>query len=161
LLPESVISYLRTSLLRPGAIGKKYQTSRAKIVSIITGVIIIIFIFDYKLIVMQEKQWALICHLSGLSGYLIPFGNIIIPIVIWSMKKEEMPMVDEHGKEVINFQLSITIWIIISGLLIILLVGIPMLIVLVILQVVLVIIGALKADNGQLYKYPMTIRFIK
>lgn len=110
---------------------------------------------------MQEKQWALICHLSGLSGYLIPFGNIIIPIVIWSMKKEEMPMVDEHGKEVINFQLSITIWIIISGLLIILLVGIPMLIVLVILQVVLVIIGALKADNGQLYKYPMTIRFIK
>ena len=123
--------------------------------------IIIIFIFDYKLIVMQEKQWALICHLSGLSGYLIPFGNIIIPIVIWSMKKEEMPMVDEHGKEVINFQLSITIWIIISGLLIILLVGIPMLIVLVILQVVLVIIGALKADNGQLYKYPMTIRFIK
>ena len=70
-------------------------------------------------------------------------------------------MVDEHGKEVINFQLSITIWIIISGLLIILLVGIPMLIVLVILQVVLVIIGALKADNGQLYKYPMTIRFIK
>jgi len=110
---------------------------------------------------MQEKQWALICHLSGLSGYLIPFGNVIIPIIIWSMKKEEMPMVDEHGKEVINFQLSITIWIMLSALLIILLIGIAMLVALALLQVVLVIIGALKADNGQLYKYPLTIRFIK
>jgi uncharacterized Tic20 family protein len=110
---------------------------------------------------MEEKQWALICHLSGLGGYLIPFGNIIIPIIIWSMKKQEMPMVDEHGKEVINFQISITIWILLSGLLIILLVGIPMLIVLVLLQVILVIVGALKADNGELYKYPLTVRFIK
>lgn len=110
---------------------------------------------------MEEKQWALICHLSGLSGYLIPFGNIIIPIIIWSMKKQDMPMVDEHGKEVINFQISITIWILLSGLLIILLVGIPMLIVLVLLQVILVIVGALKADNGELYKYPLTVRFIK
>ena len=110
---------------------------------------------------MQEKQWALICHLSGLSGYIIPFGNVIVPIVIWSLKKDQMPMVDKHGKEVINFQLSITIWIIASAMLIILLVGIPMLIVLGLLQVVLVIIGALKADSGQLYKYPLTIRFIK
>lgn len=110
---------------------------------------------------MQEKQWALICHLSGLCGYLIPFGNVIVPIVIWSMKKDDMPMVDKHGKEVINFQLSITIWIIASAMLIILLVGIPMLIVLGLLQVILVIIGALKADSGQLYKYPLTIRFIK
>jgi len=110
---------------------------------------------------MQEKQWALICHLSGLSGYLIPFGNVIIPIVIWSMKKEEMPMVDEHGKEVINFQLSMTIWIIISVILVFLLVGILLIVVLALLQVVLVIVGALKADSGQLYRYPLTIRFIK
>ena len=77
------------------------------------------------------------------------------------MKKQDMPMVDEHGKEVINFQISITIWILLSGLLIILLVGIPMLIVLVLLQVILVIVGALKADNGELYKYPLTVRFVK
>ena len=120
-----------------------------------------IFIFDYNLIDMQEKQWALICHLSGLSGYFIPFGNVIVPIIIWSMKKDEMPMVDEHGKEVINFQLSITMWIIMSGILIVLLIGIPMLIVLGLLQFILVIIGALKADSGQLYKYPLTIQFIK
>ena len=110
---------------------------------------------------MQEKQWALICHLSGLSGYLIPFGNLIVPIIIWSIKKDEFPMVDTHGKEVINFQLSITIWMIISGILIFVIIGIPLLVVLALLQIIFTIIGALKADNGQLYKYPMTIQFIK
>jgi len=110
---------------------------------------------------MEERQWALICHLSALCGYIVPFGNIIAPIVIWSMKKDEMPMVDEHGKEVINFQISITIWIIVSGIFIILLIGIPVLIALIMLQLVFVIIGAIKADSGILYRYPLTIRFIK
>lgn len=120
-----------------------------------------LFLINYKFKDMQERQWALICHLSALSGYVIPFGNLIVPIIIWSMKKEEMPMVDEHGKEVINFQISMTIWMIIAGVLIFVLIGIPLLIVLAILQVVFVIIGAVKADSGQLYKYPMTIQFIK
>lgn len=110
---------------------------------------------------MQERQWALICHLSALCGYFIPFGNLIAPIVIWSMKKDEMPMVDEHGKEVINFQISITIWFIIAGIFVIILIGIPFLIALGVLQLVFVIIGAIKADNGILYRYPLTIRFIK
>jgi len=110
---------------------------------------------------MQERQWALICDLSALSGYIIPFGHLIVPIIIWSMKKDEMPMVDEHGKEVINFQISMTIWMIVSAMLIILLIGIPLLIVLAILQVVFVVIGAVKADSGQLYKYPLSIQFIK
>jgi hypothetical protein len=110
---------------------------------------------------MQERQWALICHLSALCGYFIPFGNLIAPIVIWSMKKDEMPMVDEHGKEVINFQISFTIWIFISIVMIFVLLGIPMLIVLAVLQLVFIIIGAIKADGGELYRYPLTIRFIK
>jgi uncharacterized Tic20 family protein len=110
---------------------------------------------------MQERQWALICHLSALCGYFIPFGHLIAPIVIWSMKKDEMPMVDDHGKEVINFQISITIWIIIAGIFVILLIGIPFLIALGVLQLVFVIIGAIKADSGILYRYPLTIRFIK
>ena len=70
-------------------------------------------------------------------------------------------MVDEHGKEVINFQISITIWFIIAGIFAILLIGIPFLIALGVLQLVFVIIGAIKADSGILYHYPLTIRFIK
>ncbi len=110
---------------------------------------------------MQERQWALICHLSVLAGFVMPFGNLIVPIIIWSVKKDEFPMVDVHGKEVINFQISFTIWFIVSAILIIVLLGIFMLIGLAILQLVLVLIGALKADRGELYHYPLTIQFIK
>ena len=110
---------------------------------------------------MQERQWALICHLSGLCGYIIPFGNLIVPIIIWSMKKDEMPMVDAHGKEVINFQISFTIWFVIATIFIFILIGIPLLIALLLLQVIFIIIAAIKADNGELYHYPLTIRFIK
>jgi hypothetical protein len=110
---------------------------------------------------MQERQWALICHLSALSGFIIPFGNLVVPIIIWSAKKDEFPMVDEHGKEVINFQISFTIWFIVSAILIFLLIGIFLLAALALLQLVFVIIGALKADRGELFRYPMTIQFIK
>lgn len=110
---------------------------------------------------MQERQWTLICHLSGFCGYLFPFGNLIAPIIIWSMKKEEFPMVDAQGKEVINFQISFTIWIAISAIFAFLLIGLPFLLVLPVLQIVFMIIGAMKADSGELYHYPMTIRFLK
>lgn len=110
---------------------------------------------------MEERQWALICHLSGLAGYIFPFGNLIAPIIIWSLKKDEMPMVNEHGKEVINFQISYTIWAVIAGIFIIILVGIPLLIAIALLQVIFIIIAAIKADSGELYRYPLTIRFIK
>ena len=70
-------------------------------------------------------------------------------------------MVEEHGKEVINFQISITIWFIVAGIFVILLIGIPFLIALAVLQLIFVIIGAIKADSGILYQYPLTIRFIK
>ena len=110
---------------------------------------------------MQEKQWALICHLSGFCGYVFPFGNIIAPILIWSLKKQESPLVDAHGKEVINFQISFTIWIFVAALFAILLIGIPILIALAVLQIVFIIIGAIKADSDELYHYPLTMRFIK
>lgn len=110
---------------------------------------------------MQERQWALICHLSGLCGYFIPFGNLIVPIIIWSMKKDEMPMVDAHGKEVINFQISFSIWVFVAAIFVFILIGIPLLIGLVVMQVILIIIAAIKADSGELYRYPLTIRFIK
>lgn len=72
-----------------------------------------------------------------------------------------MPMVDMHGKEVINFQLSYTLWVFVSAMLIVLLIGIPLLIILLLVHVIFVLIGAIKADSGELYKYPLTIQFIK
>jgi hypothetical protein len=110
---------------------------------------------------MQERQWALICHLSGLAGFIFPFGNLIVPIIIWSAKKDEFPMVDLHGKEVINFQISMCIWFIVSAIMILVLLGIFFLVILGVLQVVFIIIGALKADRGVLFRYPLTVHFIK
>lgn len=110
---------------------------------------------------MNEKQWTFICHLSGLSGYVIPFGHLIVPLIIWSAKKDEMPLVDAHGKEAINFQISITLYAFVSMLFIFVFIGLFMLMFIAFLHVVLVILAAVKADSGVLYHYPLSIRFIK
>ncbi len=110
---------------------------------------------------MNEKQWTFICHLSGLCGYIIPFGNLIVPLIIWSAKKDEMPLVDAHGKEALNFQISITLYLVVSMVFIMVFIGIFMLMIVAILNVTLVIIAAIKADSGELYHYPLSIRFIK
>jgi uncharacterized Tic20 family protein len=110
---------------------------------------------------LSEKQWAMSCHLSVLLGYAIPFGNIIAPLIIWSMYKDQYPLVDRQGKESINFQLSLTLYIIVSIILIFVIIGIFLLIALAMLNVVLVIIAAIKVDKGEEFRYPITIRFIQ
>ena len=106
----------------------------------------------------DEKLWAMLCHLSALAGYVIPFGNIIGPLIIWMMKKEEYALVDDQGKESLNFQISITIYVFISIVLIFLLVGIPLLILIALFALVMMIIAGIKAYDGEKYRYPLTIR---
>lgn len=111
---------------------------------------------------MTEKTWAMLCHLTALSGYIgVPFGNILGPLIIWLIKKDEMPVIDTQGKESLNFQISITIYALVSGLLCVILIGFLLLAILIIAQIVLTIIASLKANNGEFYHYPLTIRFIK
>ena len=100
------------------------------------------------------------CHLGALLGFAIPFGHIIVPLIIWSMYRDQSELVDRQGKESINFQLSITLYYLISILLIVLIIGIFMLITLVLLSFILVIIAAIKVDKGEEFHYPLTIRFI-
>lgn len=101
------------------------------------------------------------CHLAALAGYIIPFGWIIGPLVVWLIKREESAYVDYHGKEALNFQISVLIYGIISVFLVFILIGIPILIALGIYQVVMIIIATIKASNGEYYRYPLTIRFLK
>ena len=103
----------------------------------------------------------MLCHISIFSGTVIPFGNLLVPLVIWLIKKDEMKFVDDQGKEILNFQISITIYLILSIFLIILLIGIPMVIGLFIFNFICTIIGAIKANDGKYYRYPMAIQFIK
>lgn len=109
----------------------------------------------------DERTWAMLCHISSLSGFIIPFGNVIAPLVIWMVKKDEFPLVADQGKEVVNFQISLTIYLLISVALIILLIGIPLLIGLGLFDLIVTIIGAMKANEGVKYRYPLAIRLIK
>jgi uncharacterized protein len=112
--------------------------------------------------IMTNKTWAMLCHLTALSLYIgVPFGNILGPLIIWLIKKDELPIVDKHGKESLNFQISMTIYAIAASLLIFIFVGVMLVPIVVIAQIILTIIASMKASNGKFYRYPLTMRFIK
>ncbi|WP_347552214.1 DUF4870 domain-containing protein [Pseudalkalibacillus hwajinpoensis] len=108
----------------------------------------------------EARSWAMFVHLSALSGYFIPLGNLIGPIIIWSIKKETDPFVDEQGKEALNFQLSITIYAILIGILSLVLIGLILIPVLIVVHLVQIIIASVKSSEGNQYRYPWTIRFL-
>ncbi len=110
----------------------------------------------------DEQNWAMICHLSALAGFIIPFGNVIGPLVVWQMKKDTMPLVDQHGKEALNFQITVAIAAIISMVLMLVIIGIFLLMVVALGGLVMTIIAGVKVANGELnYKYPFALRLIK
>jgi uncharacterized Tic20 family protein len=109
----------------------------------------------------KENQWAMALHLSQLANYIVPLSGIVAPIVIWQIKKEELPGLDAHGKNVVNWMISAFIYAIVSAMLLIVVIGLPLLVVLGILGVVFPIIGGVKANNGEVWKYPLAIRFLK
>ncbi len=109
----------------------------------------------------DERLWGTLCHLISFSGYIIPFGSVLGPLIIWLIKKDEMPFVNDQGKESLNFQLTMLIAVIVSAILMLVFVGFLLLGVLIIYQIIVVIIASIKANEGVLYRYPYTIRFIK
>jgi uncharacterized protein len=108
-----------------------------------------------------DRTWDVLCHVSALAGFIIPLGNIIGPLIIWLIKKQELPSVDAHGKESLNFQISVSIYMLVSVVLMLVLIGFLLMIVVAIGAIVLIIIASVKAGNGEFYRYPLTIRFIK
>lgn len=109
----------------------------------------------------DERTWAMLCHLSTFAGYLVPFGNILGPLVIWLVKREKLPLVDDQGKEALNFQISITIYMIVALILCFVIIGIPLVFALIIFDLVLTIIATVQANSGVAYRYPLTIRIIR
>jgi uncharacterized protein len=117
---------------------------------------------------ISSNGWEVLCHAAAAAGFVVPFGNLIGPLIVWLVKRNESAGVDAHGKESLNFQISWTIYSLIMGALMaalwIFLIGmlfLPVLIVEFIAMVILVIMASVKASNGQLYRYPLTIRFLK
>jgi uncharacterized Tic20 family protein len=112
---------------------------------------------------MDKKAytWGTLCHLTALCGLIgVPFGHLLGPLVVWLVKRNDYPFVDEQGKESLNFQISMTIYALVAALLILVAVGIPILIAIAVLDVVFVIIASVKSNRGEHYRYPLTIRLI-
>jgi uncharacterized Tic20 family protein len=140
----------------------------------------------------NENTNAFLIHISAFSGYIIPFGSIIVPLVLWQTMKEKSRFLDEQGKEAVNFNISYALYIFILGLSIIPFafssffshirhyndfdfnfnfsngnglfgfLGVGALITIIgLLKIALIIIAAMKSKEGENYKYPLTIKFIK
>lgn len=108
-----------------------------------------------------EKTLAMFCHLSALSVFIIPLGNFLGPLIIWLLKKNEYPLIDDQGKESLNFQISIFLYSLICLVLWFLFIGIPMMVVLVLFAIIQVIKASMQANKGEKYRYPFCIRLIK
>ena len=109
----------------------------------------------------DERTWAMLSHFSALCMFIFPFGNILAPLIIWLIKKEEMSFVEDQAKEVLNFQISMTIYLLISGILCFILIGIPFVIGLGIFNVIITIFAGIKANDGKYYRYPLNLRLVK
>ena len=107
------------------------------------------------------RTWCILAHATALVGFLVPVaGHIVGPLIVWLAKRQDSPEIDAHGKESINFQISMLIWNAIAAILIIVLIGIPILILLHILNIIFVIVASIQASEGKLYRYPLAIRLI-
>jgi uncharacterized Tic20 family protein len=111
----------------------------------------------------NQRVMGMLAHLLALCGFVgVPFGNFLGPLVIWLIKKEEMPFVDDQGKESLNFQITVLIAaIVISPTICLLGLGIVLLIALAVAAVVLTILASVKASQGVYYRYPWSMRLIK
>lgn len=107
---------------------------------------------------MTQNTYLMLMHLSQFASWLIPFVGIIIPILMWTTNKDTNAEVDRHGKNILNFNISYAIY---SIALTIIIIGIPLLIALFAVYVVVLVIASIKANNGEYWEYPLTIKFIK
>jgi uncharacterized Tic20 family protein len=108
-----------------------------------------------------DNSLAVVMQLLGFAGFVFPFGNIIAPLILWLVKRAESPLLDRTGKEVVNFQISYTIYASVAGLLCFVLVGFLILPAIFILWVVFMVVAAVKTGNGEEYRYPLTIRLLQ
>ncbi|WP_140718891.1 DUF4870 domain-containing protein [Pseudomonas sp. Hp2] len=117
----------------------------------------------------EEKQWALFAHISALTGLFTGgIGSIVGPLVIWLIKKDTMPFVDDQGKEALNFNITVLIAVvaltIVGTVLMVILIGFLFYLlagVVGIAWLVLTIVATIKTSNGESYRYPLTLRLVK
>lgn len=116
----------------------------------------------------ENKPWGInlntfcmLMHLSQFASAIIPGSGVILPIVMWATNKDAFPQVDQHGRVIINWMLSIFIYSLICIPFMLIFIGFLALFVLVAINVIFAIIGAAKANDGIVWRYPLSINFFK
>lgn len=118
-------------------------------------------VMDGQNVSVDETNWGMFAHLSALIGFVIPFGSLIAPLVIWQTKGKETEFVATEAKEALNFQITMAIAFLIAGLLMFVLIGFLLIGLLAIADLVLVLVAAITASKGQPYRYPFALRLVK
>ena len=108
----------------------------------------------------DERQWAMICHLSAMLMYCTVIGGFIAPLVIWLLKRDEMPFVADQGRETLNFQITTLLALIVGGLLVLVLIGFVIIGAVLLFHLIVTIIAAVKVSEGVAYRYPVCWRVI-
>ena len=109
----------------------------------------------------DENSLGILCHLLALTTFIVPFGNVLGPLVLWLIKRGSSPYLDEVGKEAVNFNISWLIYGVVAGLSLFVVIGLLLLPLVALVWLILVVVASIKASEGKIYRYPLTIRFIK
>lgn len=107
----------------------------------------------------QTRRWATALHLSVFAGYLLPLVGWLVPILIWRMKKSALPGIDIHGKIVLNWILSMVLYAVLGIIFSLVVLGVFLLIALGVGAIVFPVVGGIKANRGEAWHYPLSIRF--
>jgi len=110
----------------------------------------------------EVRKWAMLCHLASLAGLLgNGLGFVLGPLIVWLIKRDEHPYIDEQGKESLNFQLTMLLALIAAAFLCLIIIGLLILPVILLLMVIFPILAAVRTNRGESFRYPLTIRMIR
>jgi uncharacterized protein len=140
-ITEEEYQNAKNSLLKPNeTIGEKFSSVARDISS-------------------NENAWSMFMHFSQLCAFLVPLAGLLVPIVMWQVKKDESMVIDKHGRNIVNWIITWIIMIMICMVLWRIYIGIPLLGIVMVLGIVFPIIGGIKANNGEVWQYPFSIKF--
>lgn len=115
----------------------------------------------------QARMWNMLCHLSALAGVIVPFGNVLGPLLIWQIKKQEFPSTEVHGKAALNFQLTVLIVVVVGFAVAFVLsffcVGyllFPLVFLVALAGLVFSVVAGIKANEGKDYQYPYSLKLV-
>ena len=110
----------------------------------------------------EARRWAMLCHYAAFAWFLVPMiGNVIGPLIVWQLKKDTDPFIDQQGKEALNFQITVSLALMVCALLGWILIGFPLAVLVSLFALVVTVIAGIKANDGVAYRYPLCWRLVK